>query len=210
MDAQRWDEEARPKVNEIAVELANLTKQLNEFKLVSEAVVGKANKQVSDEVNTRLNLQSERIDLVDESVQKAQKTASDNAEILQNLLIGLENMGENVKHLGEKIENWRNSELQDAAEREYQEMNAALLQEVSFSFPAISEPVQNFSAPMSMFTPASSMPSPILQERSPVLTTPTSFSIPISQYGELQEMRGRISALRKPYPRPQFFIPRAF
>ena len=91
-------------MDEIAAELANLTKQLNEFKPVSEAVVGKANKQVSDEVNTRLNLQSERIDLVDESVQKAQKTASDNAEILQNLLIGLENMGENVKHLGEKIE----------------------------------------------------------------------------------------------------------
>ena len=67
-------------------------------------MIGEANKQVSDEVNTCLNLQSERIDLVNESVQKAQKTASDNAEILQNLLIGLENMGENVQHLGEKIE----------------------------------------------------------------------------------------------------------
>ena len=93
VDAQRRDEETGCKVDEIVVELANLTKQLNEFKPVSEAVVGKANKQVSDEVNTRLNLQSERIDLVDESVKKKKKTASDNAEILQNLLIGLENMG---------------------------------------------------------------------------------------------------------------------
>ena len=42
-DAQRRDEEAHRKVDEIAVELANLTKQLNKFKLVSEAVVGKAN-----------------------------------------------------------------------------------------------------------------------------------------------------------------------
>ena len=50
------------------MELANLTKQLNEFKPVSEAVVGEANKQVSEEVDTRLNLQSERIDLVNESV----------------------------------------------------------------------------------------------------------------------------------------------
>ena len=97
------------------MELANLTKQLNEFKPASEAVVGEANKQVSEEVNARLNLQSERIDNVNESVQKAQKTASDNAEMLQNLLIGLENMGENIKHLGEELETWRNSGHQDAA-----------------------------------------------------------------------------------------------
>ena len=44
------------------------------------------------------------------------------------------------------------------------------------------------------------MPSPILQEPNPVLTTPTSVSIPVSQDGELQEMRGSILALRKPYP----------
>ena len=101
--------------------------------------------------------QSERIDNVNESVQKAQKTASDNAEMLQNLLIGLKNMGENIKHLGEELEIWRNSGNQDAAEREYHEMNTELLQEASLSFPAISEPVLNFSSPMSMFTPTSSM-----------------------------------------------------
>ena len=64
------------------MELANLTKQLNEFKLASEAVVGEANKQVSEEVNAGPNLQSEKIENVNESVQKAQKTASDNAEML--------------------------------------------------------------------------------------------------------------------------------
>ena len=78
MDAQRRGKEAHCKVDEIAVELANLTKQLNEFKPASEAVVGEVNKQVSEEVNARLNLKSERIDNVNEFVQKAQKTASDN------------------------------------------------------------------------------------------------------------------------------------
>ena len=50
VDAQRRNEKARRKVDEIVVELENLMKQLNEFKTVSEAVVGEANKQVPVEV----------------------------------------------------------------------------------------------------------------------------------------------------------------
>ena len=40
-------------------------------------------------------MQSTRIDVVTESVQKAQKIAKENAEFLQNLLVGVENIGEN-------------------------------------------------------------------------------------------------------------------
>ena len=140
------------------------------------------------------------MDLVNESVQKAQKTTSDNADMLQNLLIGLENMGENIKHLVEELETRRNAGFQNATKREYQEMNTELLQEVSLSFAVVSDPIQNFSSPMSMFTLGSSMPSPILQDPRPVLTTPTFVSVPVSQDGELQEMRERISGLHKPYP----------
>ena len=88
MDAQCKDEEAHRKVDEIAVELANLTKQLNEFKPASEVVVGEANKQVSEEVNARLNLQSERIDNVNESVQKAQKLHQTMLKCYRTCLLG--------------------------------------------------------------------------------------------------------------------------
>ena len=81
----------------IAADLATLTEQLNQFNPASEAVVGSAQKQVSEVVEARLNLQSQRIDSVNESVQKAQKTAADNAEMLHNLIVGIENMGENIK-----------------------------------------------------------------------------------------------------------------
>ena len=35
---------------------------------------------------------------VTESVQKAQRATEENAELLQNLLVGVENMGENLKN----------------------------------------------------------------------------------------------------------------
>ena len=93
-DAQRRSEEAQKKVDEVAVELSNLREQLNTYRLASEANVGAAQKQVTDEVEKQLTLQSSRIDPVSESVQKVQKVAEDNSEMLQNLLIGIKNMGE--------------------------------------------------------------------------------------------------------------------
>ena len=41
-------------------------------------------------------MQSNRIDVMNESVKKSQKAPEDNAELLQNLLVGIENMGENI------------------------------------------------------------------------------------------------------------------
>ena len=53
--------------------------------------------QLSSVVDDRLNLQCQRIDSVSESTQEARKTAQDNAEMLNTLLVGIENLGENVK-----------------------------------------------------------------------------------------------------------------
>ena len=46
---------------------------------------------------------------MNESVKKSQKAAEDNAELLQNLLFGIENMGENFKNSG-KI--WNSGKVQ--------------------------------------------------------------------------------------------------
>ena len=58
-----------------------------------------AQKQYSEQLNARLTLQSERMDKISESVDKQQKTASENAELLQNLLVGIENLGDNLKSI---------------------------------------------------------------------------------------------------------------
>ena len=67
-------------IQQIAAGLEQLTKQLNDFRPVNVEHVGVAQKQVSENVEQRLNLQSNRIDDVAESVQKAQRAAEENAD----------------------------------------------------------------------------------------------------------------------------------
>ena len=96
-DAQRKDEETQKTIQQIAAGLEQLTKQLNDFRPVNVEHVGVAQKQISEKIEQRLNLQSNRIDYVTESVQKAQRATEENVELLQNLLVDVENMGENLK-----------------------------------------------------------------------------------------------------------------
>ena len=83
--------------------------------------MGGVQKQMSEKFEQRLTLQSNRMDSLSENVQKQQKTAEGNAQLLQNLLIGVENMGENLKKYREKMESWKTSEFQDA-EREFEDV----------------------------------------------------------------------------------------
>ena len=78
-----------------------------------------------------------------------------NAEMLQTLLVGIENMGENAKKLQEVMVNWQ-SDYQNA-EREYEKMNEDLLQEVSLSVPAVTRP-ENAANPPIVSLPQVSTP----------------------------------------------------
>ena len=84
-------------MGQLAEKVATLTNQLNELRPPSEEHVAASQWQVSDAVNSRLELQSQRIDNLNSVVQQSQKTASDNADVLQTLLIGIENLGENFR-----------------------------------------------------------------------------------------------------------------
>ena len=152
-------------MKQIAEQLQKLTEQLNQFRHASKENVGAVHKQVSEQFEQRLELQpSSRINMVDESVKKSQKTAEDNAELLQNVLVGIENMGENLKKLREDMELWQTPEYQDA-EREYVQMNSELMEEVTPFIMAVTEPipasisphvsVPQFSAPLRVNVPYS-------------------------------------------------------
>ena len=54
---------------------------------------------MSSDVDARLQLQSQRVDNLTESVHKVQKDTVNNADTLQTLLISMENLGENFKEL---------------------------------------------------------------------------------------------------------------
>ena len=93
-------------MDEIAANLATLTDQLNRFKPASVEDVLGSQEQLSSAVDDRINLQSLRLDTVSESVQDARKTAQENTEMLHDLLVSMENLGENVKQLREEVNVW--------------------------------------------------------------------------------------------------------
>ena len=117
-------------------------------------------------------------------MQKAQKIAEENAEFLQGLLVGVENLGENLKQFREEMEGWKSAELQNA-EREHEAVNEELLAEVSLSVPAITEPLQiaiiPVSAPQFPVNP----------------TVPVSHASGISSDPQLRNMQERLSAIHQ-------------
>ena len=81
-ESRRKEQEAQEIVKKIASELEQLTKQLNQFKLVREANAVARETQLSSDVDARLQLQVQRVDNLTESVHKVQEDTVNNAETL--------------------------------------------------------------------------------------------------------------------------------
>ena len=92
--------------------------------------MGEVQDQVSEEFQQRLVVQADRIDKLSESVMKSQKTAQYNADLMQTLLVGMENLCENFKQLRENMDYWQIPENPNV-EAEHQRLNEELLKEVS-------------------------------------------------------------------------------
>ena len=167
-------------MDEIAANLATLTNQLNRFKPASVAEVSGSQEQLSSAVDERINLQSQRIDTVSESTQEARKTAHGNSEILHDLLVGMENLGESVKQLREEVNAWGGPEDQEVLND--------LMKEVPM-VPSISEQPQAISQ-----SPAVTLQIPSVMN--PILSNPTSGSISAMSDPDLQKMRERVTALK--------------
>ena len=70
----------------------------------------------------------------------------------------MENLGEHFKQLQADLEHWKSPAYQEA-EREYAEMSQKLLQEVSLSVPAVTEPETAAVPPNAPILPVLSAPS---------------------------------------------------
>ena len=167
-------------MDEIAANLATLTNQLNRFKPVSVADVSGSQEQLSSAVDERINLQSQRIDTVSESMQEAHKTAQENSEILHDLLVGMENLGESVKQLQEEVNAWGGPEDQEVLND--------LMKEVPM-VPSISEQPQAISQ-----SPTVTLQIPSVMN--PILSNPTSGSISAMSGSSSREMQERLTALK--------------
>ena len=90
------------------------------------------------------------MDQLASTVVESQKSAQTNSEVLQNLPVGIENLGENFKTMQSEIIAWQ-TEYHDA-EGEYQRMNEELLQEVPLASQAELRP-ESVNPPAVSFPP---------------------------------------------------------
>ena len=49
-----------------------------------------------------------------ETIKNQQKTITDTAELLRDLMVNIENLGENVQNFQRELETWRSPEIQEA------------------------------------------------------------------------------------------------
>ena len=165
--------------------MERLSQQFNQYNPVREVGVVTSQTGMPEDVKAQLQLQSQRVDLIGETVHTIQKDTANNAELLQTLLVNLENLGESVKQLRSEMTEWGNQEVQIETEedRVYKETAAQLLQEVSLSFPSTENPVAStlVSIPMSVATSELSRPS------SSILSSNAN-----------QDMQARLTAARQP------------
>ena len=68
--------------------------------------------------------------------QRPKKAAVDNADVLHNLLVGMENLGDSVRKLGEKVHSWGEPEYDSWGYPNDQE----ILDEIRDNFPEVTSP----------------------------------------------------------------------
>ena len=113
---------------------------------------------------------------------------------MQTLLVGMENLGEHFKQLQADLEHWKSPAYQET-EREYTELNQNLLQEVSLTIPAVTEPPNVASSPNVITPPVFAAPE---VPESPFVSVPMTTK-DLGSMG-LHAEWGQGTALQKPHP----------
>ena len=115
-DFDHRQQETQKTIAQVSADLEQLTRQLNELKPVSKADVGASQSDFAVKVTEKLSVSDKKVDERTETVKTQQKTITDTAELLRDLMVGIENFGENVKDLRKEVEDWRQPEFQEAKE----------------------------------------------------------------------------------------------
>ena len=192
-EARRTAEENRAAFDNMSAQLSQLALQFAErpaMRTTTDVAMGPEHAQLVPEVNTRLQLQSQRIDTISDSVQRMERDSADNTKLLHELIVSMENMGESVKFLkAEVAASWGQEEdvvMETSEDRQYKELQQTMLAEVSSAFPAtMTEENPAVTTPMAISTPLAT----------PILTEASTSSLPS---GATTEMKDRLDAIRQP------------
>ena len=121
VDLERRHEKTKKTVEKVAVGLEELTRQLNAYKPASAENVGDVQKNLSEQVAQKLSVQQQRMDLLSHSLEEQKKSVTDSTELLKDLMIGIENLGYNMKNIqqkwttGENQKSWRPKKIWNAS-----------------------------------------------------------------------------------------------
>ena len=78
--------------------------------------MGGLQEKLSKEVTQKISVSKWRIELLSQSVEEQKKSVADTNELLKNLMIGIENPGDNMKNIQKEMNYWRNPEILEAEE----------------------------------------------------------------------------------------------
>ena len=140
-----------------------------------------------------MTLQSDKMDNLAESVEKRQQTINENVELLQNLLIGVENLGENLKNIHKEMDYWRNPEVQVADAELQVLMNEAPT--VAVVNPVSRDPIGVSISPETQHQYPAQRPN--------IFPTAGVANIPTNDV-TVEEVE--VTALKKPYPRAHTLV----
>ena len=91
-------------MEKVVAGLEELTKQLNAYKLANAENVGDVQKNLSEQVAQKLSVQEQRMDLLSHSLEEQKKSVIDSTELLKDLMIGIENLGDNMKNMQKEMD----------------------------------------------------------------------------------------------------------
>ena len=113
-DLEKKQEEMQHSVAQVAAGLEELTKQLNTFKLASVEAVGSLQENLLKEVAHKLSGSEQKIEVLTQYVVEQKKIAKDTNELLKDLMMGIENMSDNMKNMQKEMDYWRNPNVLEA------------------------------------------------------------------------------------------------
>ena len=96
-DLEQQQEETKQTMGKVAADLEELARQLNTFKPTSANVMGGFQEKFSKEVTQQMSVSEQRIELMSPSVEEQNKSVTDTNGLLKDLMIGIENLGDNTR-----------------------------------------------------------------------------------------------------------------
>ena len=96
--------------------MGELTRQLNNCKAASEGELGRLKGEITAEVTNRLSITEQKVTQLTGELEEQTKPAINNSELLRDLLLGIENLGDNMKTMNAEFICLRDPVVQEAEE----------------------------------------------------------------------------------------------